>query len=394
VKLETQSPAPGKNRAGTARFPFLDLQGQFSAIREEVVEAVQRVLESQHFILGAEVSALEEELATLLDCKFAIGCASCSDALLLALMALDAGEGDEVVTAPFTFVATAGAIARLGARPVFVDIDADTFNLDPAYLEGAITPRTKAILPVHLFGLSADMDPILRVADQAGIPVIEDAAQAILARYRDHKVGSVGKFGCFSFFPSKNLGGAGDGGLITTDDADLADKLKLLRAHGSRTKYQYDLIGTNSRLDAMQAAILRVKLRHLDSWTEQRRRNARRYDQLFQEYGLAAEVQTPISPPECYHVYNQYTIRVTLRDQLKQHLALQGIPSEIYYPTPLHLQKAFQYLGYSSGDFPNSERAGDQVLSLPVCPELTEERQQMVVEEIRGFFRREARLAR
>lgn len=367
-------------------FPFLDLKAQYAQMRKEVMAAIERVMESQHFILGPEVSALEQELAAKLGAGFAIGCASGSDALLLALMALEVGPGDEVITPPFTFVATAGSIARLGATPKFVDIDEETFNLDPQRLSAAITPRTRAIMPVHLFGLSADMHWLLEIANQHGIPVIEDAAQAILAGYRGEMVGTMGKFGCFSFFPSKNLGGAGDGGFVTTNDSELAGKLKLLRAHGSRTKYDYDIIGMNSRLDALQAAILRVKLRHLGPWTEQRRSHAADYNRMFQEHQLTPYVHIPSAPPECHHVYNQYTIRVDRRDQLKQHLANQGIPSEIYYPSPLHLQPAFAYLGHKLGDFPASERASSQVLSLPVYPELQEEQQALVVEAIAEFY--------
>lgn len=367
-------------------FPFLDLKAQYAEISQEIKAAIERVLESQQFILGPEVSALEQELAAALNVRHAIGCASGSDALLLALMALEIGPGDEVITPPFTFVATAGSIARLGAKPVFIDIDPNTFNLDPAKLEATITGHTRAIMPVHLFGLSADMDAILKIADDRGIPVIEDAAQAILARYRNQMIGTIGKMGCFSFFPSKNLGGYGDGGLITTNDSELATRLKLLRAHGSRTKYDYDIIGTNSRLDSLQAAVLRVKLRHLDSWTEQRRSHAAYYNQLFQESRLPSEFRTPSAPPECHHVYNQYTICAERRDELKHYLASRGIPSEIYYPSPLHLQPAFAYLNHKLGDFPVSERICNQVLSLPVYPELSPEQQRLVVRTIKEFY--------
>jgi dTDP-4-amino-4,6-dideoxygalactose transaminase len=388
VRTETPVAAAAEQRQTKKAplFPFLNLQEQLRGIRDEIMAAIQRVLESQQFILGPEVNALEQELAATLNAQFAIGCASGSDALLLALMALEIGPGDEVITPPFTFVATAGSIARLGATPVFIDIDPDTFNLDPAKLAAAITSRTRAIMPVHLFGLSADMDPILKIAEQRGIPVIEDAAQAIGARYHERMIGTMGRMGCFSFFPSKNLGGYGDGGLITTNDAELAAKLKLLRAHGSRTKYDYDIIGVNSRLDALQAAILRVKLRYLDSWTEQRRSHAADYNRLFQEHGLSARVHTPSSPAECHHVYNQYTIRVEKRDELKQFLADRGIPSEIYYPSPLHLQPAFTYLGHKPGDFTASEQVCNQVLSLPVYPELSRSQQALVVQTIAEFY--------
>lgn len=369
------------------RFPFLDLKLQFRGIREEVIQAVERVLEVQNLILGDEVSTLEQELASLLQCEFAIGCASGSDALLLSLMALDVQPGEEVITTPLTFVATAGSIARLGARPRFVDIDPLTFNLDPQQLQHAITSRTRAVIPVHLFGLAADLQPILHIARQEGLAVIEDAAQAICARYGGRPVGSFGVLGCFSFFPSKNLGGAGDGGLITTNNPELADKLKILRVHGSRKKYEYLMVGVNSRLDALQAAILRVKLRHLNSWTEDRRRNAQRYGVLFREYDLGSQVQVPVSPENCYHVFNQFTVRVERRDQLRQYLRSRGIPTEIYYPEPLHLQPAFSYLGYRRGDFPAAESACRQVLSLPVYPEITEAQQRAVVDSIAAFYR-------
>ncbi len=369
------------------RFPFLDLKLQFRGIREEVIQAVERVLEVQNFILGDEVSTLEQELASLLQCEFAIGCASGSDALLLSLMALGVRPGEEVITTPLTFVATAGSIARLGARPKFVDIDPLTFNLDPQQLQHAITSRTRAVIPVHLFGLAADLQPILHIARQEGLAVIEDAAQAICARYGGRPVGSFGVLGCFSFFPSKNLGGAGDGGLITTNNPELADKLKILRVHGSQKKYEYLMVGVNSRLDALQAAILRVKLRHLNSWTEDRRRNAQLYSVLFREYDLASQVQVPVSPENCYHVFNQFTVRVERRDQLRQYLRSRGIPTEIYYPEPLHLQPAFSYLGYRRGDFPAAESACRQVLSLPVYPEITEAQQRAVVDSMAAFYR-------
>jgi dTDP-4-amino-4,6-dideoxygalactose transaminase len=368
--------------------PFLDLKAQFASIRGEVMAAVTHVMESQGFIMGPEVAALEEEIKPQVGCQYVFGCASGSDALLLALMALGVGPGDEVITVPFTFVATAGAIARLHAQPVFIDINPVTYNLDPEQLEKAITPQTKAIIPVHLFGLAADMTPIMEVANRHGIPVIEDAAQAIGAGYKGNPVGSLGTFGCFSFFPSKNLGGAGDGGLVTTNDAKFAAKLKLLRIHGSRSKYEYDIIGVNSRLDAIQAAILRIKLKHLDAWAAGRQRNADRYRQLFAERGLNEQVKAPSAPADYVHVYNQFTIRAKCRDELKDYLKQQGIPSEIYYPFPLHLQPAFSYLGYKPGSMPHSESAGTQVLSLPIYPELTREQLGSVVEAINGFYRR------
>ena len=362
--------------------PFLDLKAQFATIREEVFEAVRRTLESQHFILGPEVTELEHELAAVTQCKFAIACASGTDALILALRALGIGAGDEVVTTPFTFVASAGSIAQVGATPVFVDIDPQTFNIDPLQVEKALTPRTKAIMPVHLFGLTAAMEEINTIARRHGIPVVEDAAQAIGAQYHGRPAGSLGLVGCFSFFPSKNLGAAGDGGLITTNDALLADRLKLLHLHGARQRYEYEILGMNSRLDALQAAILRVKLRHLDEWNSRRRRNASRYRQFFQELGLADRAIMPLEPDHVSHVYNQFTIRVSERDGLREKLRGEGIPNEIYYPIPLHLQKAFDYLGYKHGDFPESERASNEVLSLPIYPELTENQQHAVVASI------------
>jgi dTDP-4-amino-4,6-dideoxygalactose transaminase len=366
-------------------FPFLDLKAQYATIRSEIDAAVQRVMESQHFILGPEVTALEKEVAAYVGAEFGISCASGSDALLLPLMALGVGLGDEVITTPFTFVATAGSIARLGAKPVFVDIDPATYNIDAEKLTAAVTPRTRAIMPVHLFGMAADMK---RISAAAGsIPVIEDAAQAIGATYGGRRVGTLGLCAGFSFFPSKNLGGAGDGGLITTNDRDFADKLYVLRTHGSRTKYDYELIGMNSRLDALQAAVLRVKLPHLDSWTAARQRNAARYNQWFREAGLEGTLTLPTVSEDCNHIYNQYVIRAPKRDVLKDHLRQRGIPSDVYYPSPLHLEPAFAYLGHQQGDFPESERASREVLALPVYPELSESQQRMVVEAVAGFYR-------
>lgn len=365
--------------------PFLDLKAQFATIREEIQDAVARTLESQQFILGPEVEAFEKEVGALTECSFSIGCASGSDALILALLALEIGPGDEVITAPFTFFASAGSIARVGAKPVFVDIDPQTFNLSPQAIPSAITPRTRAIMPIHLFGLSADMNKIHKVASAHRLPVVEDAAQAIGARYEGHPIGSLGLMGCFSFFPSKNLGGAGDGGMIITNDATLAGRLRLLHLHGARDKYEYELLGMNSRLDALQAAILRVKLRHLDGWAAARRRNADRYRELFREFHLESAVRLPIEPNDFTHVYNQFTIRSKNRDNLREHLRFRGIPSEIYYPKPLHLQAAFAYLGYKAGQFPDSEAASREVLSLPIYPELTEDQQRVVVSAIADF---------
>jgi len=380
--------APSPATPAALKFPLLDLRAQFATIRDEVMDAIARVMESQIFIMGPEVEALERELAAYTGARHAIACASGSDALLLSLMALDIGPGDEVITVPFTFVATAGSVARLRGTTVFVDVDPVTYNLDPARLEGAITPRTKAIMPVHLFGLAAEMKPILEIAERHNVPVIEDAAQAIGAKYQGRQAGTMAGFGCFSFFPSKNLGGAGDGGLITTHDPARHAKLRVLRNHGSHSKYDYDVIGMNSRLDALQAAILRIKLRHLDDWATGRRRNADIYRALFAEFGLNDVIGVPSGPENCFHVYNQFTIRCAQRDALKDHLRQNGIPSEIYYPRPLHLEPAFRSLGYKAGDFPESERACAEVLSLPIYPELKREQLRDVVATIADFFGR------
>jgi len=368
-------------------FPFLDLKAQYRTIRADIDSAIQRVMESQHFILGPEVESLEKEIAAYVQAGFGIACASGSDALLLALMALNIGPGDEVITTPFTFVATAGAIARLHARAVFVDIDPISYNLDAKKLQAAITARTKAIIPVHLFGMAADMDAIMKIADQHHLPVVEDAAQAIGARYGGQPVGSIGLCGCFSFFPSKNLGGAGDGGMVITNDAELADRIRVLHTHGGRSKYEYDIIGMNSRLDALQAAILRVKLRYLDAWAEGRALKAERYSALFRKRGLDSIIKLPQVLAKCQHIYNQYVIRVPRRDDLKAHMRLSGVPSEIYYPSPLHLQRAFTYLGYKPGDLHQAEIASQQVLAIPVFPEMSVEQQDQVVESIAEFYR-------
>ncbi|MGH9740428.1 MAG: DegT/DnrJ/EryC1/StrS family aminotransferase [Candidatus Acidiferrales bacterium] len=366
--------------------PFLDLKAQYVTIRTEVLHAVERILDSQHFILGKEVQLLESEIAEMVGAGAAVGCASGSDALYLALRALDIESGDEVITTPFTFVATAGAIARTGARPVFVDIDPQTFNLNPELLTAAITKKTRAIIPVHLFGLPADMKPILKIAAQHGIAVVEDAAQAIGATYDGKQVGSLGLFGCFSFFPSKNLGCAGDGGLVTTIEESLGDKLRLLRAHGSREKYSYEILGVNSRLDSLQAAILRVKLAHLKDWERQRIENGDVYRSLFAEYHLEELVTLPPVPANCKHVYNQFVIRSTERSKLRLFLREKGFSTEVYYPSPLHLQTAFSYLRYSAGDFPVSEAACREVLALPIYPELTEDVQNAIVRAIAQFY--------
>ncbi|HEV2424120.1 MAG TPA: DegT/DnrJ/EryC1/StrS family aminotransferase [Terriglobia bacterium] len=369
-------------------FPFLNLKAQYAEIETSVRDALDRVLSSQVFILGEEVNAFEAEMASVIDAPHAIGCASGSDALLLSLMALEVGPGDEVITTPFTFVATVGAVVRLGARPVFVDIDSATFNIDSSQLDAAVSARTRAIIPVHLFGLAADMDRVMEIATTKNIPVVEDAAQAIGARYRGRTVGSFGATGCFSFFPSKNLGGAGDGGLITTASRALAERLRLLRAHGAKTKYHYDLVGINSRLDSLQAAILRAKLPHLHRWSESRIDNAGRYRRFFADAGLLDVITLPTSSAGSVHVYNQFTIRTRERDRLRDFLKDRGIPSEIYYPVPLHLQRAFEFLGYKQDQFPKAESASREVLSLPIGPTLQPQQQAEVVEVIAGFYGR------
>jgi dTDP-4-amino-4,6-dideoxygalactose transaminase len=329
----------------------------------------------------------EEEVASKLGAKYAVGCASGTDALILALLAAGVGPGDEVITTPFSFVATAGSIAYIGATPVFVDIDPVTFNIDAQKIAAAVTAKTKAIMPVHLFGLPADLDPILAIAKANRLVVIEDAAQAIGARYRGQAVGTIGDFGCFSFFPSKNLGGAGDGGLITTIDAAKAERLRMLRGHGSKQRYFHEILGTNSRLDALQAAVLSVKLRHLDKWEAGRIDRADRYRQLFEKRGLSRHVASPQTPSgEFHHVFNQFTVRVQCRDELKDFLRSRGIPSEIYYPLCLHLQKAFEYLGYYAGQMPLAEKTSHEVLSLPVFPELTDANQDLIVQAIEDFY--------
>ena len=367
-------------------FPFVDLKAQFAAISAEILVSVTSVLERQQFILGREVEALEHEIADLVGCRFAIGCASGSDALLLSLMARGIGTGDEVITTPFTFVATASSIARLQARPVFVDIDAATYNLDANQLKRAITHKTRAIIPVHLFGLPAEMDSILEIAKAHGLDVIEDAAQSIGAQYRGKPVGGLGRCGCFSFFPSKNLGGAGDGGVVTTNDPNMADRLRILRSHGTRKKYECEMIGINSRLDEIQASILRVKLGHLGGWTSARQHNAETYRRLITEYGLSRWIILPAHPKDLLHVYNQFVIRTQQRDELAEFLRQAGIPTQVYYPSPLHLQPAFADLGYRLGDFPEAERASQEVLSLPIFAELTEDQQRVVVASISRFY--------
>jgi dTDP-4-amino-4,6-dideoxygalactose transaminase len=349
--------------------------------------AIAAVMESQHFILGSEVERLEEEIKSFTGAHFAVSCASGSDALLLSLMAVGVGRDDEVITSPFTFGATAGAIARLGARPVFVDIDPETVNLDGRKLAQAVTAKTKAIIPVHLFGLVADMDAVMSAAAQCQAAVVEDAAQSLGASYKGRAAGTMGTTGCFSFFPSKNLGGAGDGGLITTNAGDVATRLKALRVHGAPKKYQYQILGINSRLDALQAAILRVKLPHLPQWTEARRHNAQQYRRLFREHDLLRQVKLPVEPDSCVHAYNQFSIRVKSRDALLRHLQVHGVPTEIYYPSPLHLQPAYAFLGHGKGDFPQAEEGCREVLSLPIYPELKQDQLETVVSAIAAFYR-------
>jgi dTDP-4-amino-4,6-dideoxygalactose transaminase len=361
--------------------PLLDLKAQYADIKSELDQAVHRVLDSARFIGGPEVSGLEEEVARYCRTPHAIGCASGTDALLLALRALDIGPGDEVVTTAFSFFASAGAIVNAGARPVFVDIDPRTFNLDVHRLEAAITPLTKAVLPVHLFGQCCDITAVKAVCDKRQLYLIEDAAQAIGSEWEGKRAGSIGDLGCFSFFPSKNLGAAGDGGLITALDAALAERVKLLREHGAKPKYYHSLVGTNSRLDALQAAILRVKLHHLDRWSEKRAKNAALYDQLFE----GARLTRPYRDPRARHIYNQYVIRVRERDALRQHLTERGIGTEVYYPVPLHLQRCFAPLAYREGDMPQSEAAAQEVVALPIYPELTEEQIRYVASSVRDF---------
>ena len=370
------------------RVPLLDLEAQYTPLRGELLAAVTRVCDSQRFIMGPEVDALERELCAQLGVKHAITVSSGTDALLLALMALGIKAGDEVVTTTFSFFATAGAIVRVGATPVLVDIDPATFNIDPAQAAAAITPRTKAIMPVHLFGLGADMDPIMDAANRAGIPVIEDAAQAIGSAYKSRPLGTIGAFGCFSFFPSKNLGAFGDAGLLTTEDTALADRARLLRTHGMKPKYYHHLVGANFRMDALQAAVLRVKAPHLAQWTEGRRTNAARYRRLFHDAGLDA-VTLPVEPAGRTHIFNQFVIRTADRDGLKRHLDAEGIGNEIYYPVPFHLQPCFADLGYRQGAFPHAERAALESLAIPIYGELTAEQQEAVVSAIGQFVQRQ-----
>lgn len=367
--------------------PLLDIGAQHAPIRDALLGAIARVVDSSRFILGAEVDALERELVAALRVSHAIGVSSGTDALLAVLMALDVGPGDEVITSTYSFFASAGAIARLGAKPVLVDIQPETFNVDPRAVAAAITSRTRAIIPVHLFGQPADLAPIMDAAVPLGIPVIEDAAQAIGAVYNGQQVGSFGTFGCFSFFPTKNLGAAGEAGLVTTMSAERAETIRSLRNHGMEPKYVHHLVGGNFRLDAIQAAVLRVKLPYLDQWTHARQCNAARYRTWFRDAGLAEVVRAPAEAPNRTHIYNQFVIRVADRDRLRAHLERTGIGTEIYYPVPFHLQKCFAHLGYREGAFPEAEAAAREALALPIYGELSESQQATVVEAIARFYR-------
>jgi dTDP-4-amino-4,6-dideoxygalactose transaminase len=366
--------------------PLLDLKAQYSSIRSEIGEALQRVLDSQQFILGSEVEVFEQRIADFCNARSAIGVSSGTDALLVALMAIGTQFADEVITTAYSFFATAGVIARTGARPVFVDIDPQTFNIDSTALVSKITARTKAIIPVHLYGRCAEMNPVLAVAKTHGVYVVEDAAQAIGARDEEGRMaGGIGHIGCFSFFPSKNLGAFGDAGMVVAQDDHLAKTLRVLRVHGGYSKYQHRVVGGNFRLDALQAAVLQVKLKYLNRWTEARRQNAARYREYFSNAGLVEEIGLPQDAPG--HVYNQFVIRCPKRDELQAFLTTQGIGTEVYYPTPLHLQQCFAGLGYKNGDFPNAEKAALESLALPVYPELTDIQQRYVVERIKFFYR-------
>lgn len=365
--------------------PLLDLKEQYNSIKKEIDAAMKRVIDEQNFIMGEDVKLLESEVAAYCGSSYGIGVSSGTDALILALKALDIGEGDEVITSPFTFMATAGAISNVGAKPVFCDIEPKTYNIDPKGIEKNITKRTKAIMPVHLYGQSADMDPILAIAKSNKLKVIEDNAQAIGATYKGRKTGSMGDAGCISFFPSKNLGAFGDGGMVVTGSEEIADRIKVLRVHGSKKRYIHSVIGTNARLDNLQAAVLRVKLRHLDGWAEKRQANAALYNELFK----GSEVVTPYLLPGNTHVYHQYVISVPLgrRDALMDHLDKSGVEARVYYPIPLHMQECYIGLGYKPGTMPNSEKAALSTLALPVYPELGKEDVEFITSAIKTFLR-------
>jgi dTDP-4-amino-4,6-dideoxygalactose transaminase len=368
--------------------PLLALDRQYAVLKDDIRTAIERVCDSGRFVLGPDVAELEAELARALRVPHAISCASGSDALLLALMALDLEPGDEVILPSYTFFATASAVTRLGAVPIFADIDPVTYLIDPADVERKLSRRTKGIMPVHLFGRTADMDALLPIAKRAGVPIVEDAAQSILSTWHGRCSGGLGDVGCFSFYPTKNLGGAGDGGFLTTTREDVAAKLRLLRVHGMEPRYYHDLVGINSRLDSIQAAVLRVKLPHLDDWTTARQTNAARYMELFAAYDLTGRIAVPTDEPRGRHVWNQFVIRVAdgHRDTLRSHLAKAGIGTEIYYPVPLHMQKCFTFLGWQKGDLPETERAAEETLALPIFPELTADEQRTVVGRIAEYF--------
>ena len=400
TSTSSTSPSPSTSMPVPEPVPLLDLKAQYQTIRAEVQEAIERVVASQYFILGPEVDALEKEVAAYSQCAHGVGVSSGTDALLVALMVIGLEPGDEVITTPYSFFATAGSIARLGAIPVFVDIEPKTYNLDPAGIEAALTARTRAILPVHLFGQMADMEPIVEIAQRHGLYVIEDAAQAIGAEYSGQRAGSMGHLGCFSFFPSKNLGGFGDGGMVVCNDGDLAERVRLLRGHGAKPKYYHQVVGGNFRLDALQAAVLRVKLKYLEEWTAARQRNAATYRRLFGEgdgadegrggsdgesdgAGRGGSVGLPVELPDRRHIYNQFVIRTAVgRDELLSHLKANQIGCEVYYPVALHRQECFTGLGYGPGSLPESEAAAQQTLALPIYPELTETQQQTVVRAV------------
>ncbi len=381
------------------KVPLLDLKAQYGAIKAEMDAAVAEVMESQHFILGPQVQKCEQAIAAYSGCTYGVGVSSGTDALLICLMAEGIGPGDEVITTPYTFFATAGSVARVGAKPVFVDIDPASYNLNPAQLEAKITPNTRAIIPVHLYGQMADMDAVMQVAQKHGLVVIEDAAQAIGAEYKGRRAGAIGHYGCFSFFPSKNLGAAGDGGMVVTQDAQRAENLMRMRAHGSKPKYYHKVIGGNFRLDTLQAAVVSAKLGHLDDWTAARQRNAERYNRLFGESGLRIANSSDYGmkrndSPQLYlpqtvtdrHIFNQYVIRTSRRDQLRTALQEKGVGTEIYYPVPMHLQECFAYLGHKVGAFPESEGAANETLALPIYPELSEPQARYVVQCVAEFF--------
>jgi dTDP-4-amino-4,6-dideoxygalactose transaminase len=357
--------------------PMVDLKAQYKRLKNEIKSALTEILESGHFVLGLNVEAIEREIASYHSVKYAVGLASGTDALHLCLRAIGIKRGDEVITTPFTFVATAEAITYVGAVPVFVDIDRRTLNLDPAKIEEKITPKTKAILPVHLFGQPADMKEIMEIAQKHNLKVIEDCAQAFGARYKGAVVGSIGDAGCFSFYPSKNLGAYGDGGMVITNSSKIFETVRLLRNHGSTSAYQHNFIGFNSRLDEIQAAILRIKLKYVDIYNEKRRNIARLYTSI-----IGSVVQCPVETPDRTHVYQQYTIRTPRREEIRKNLTDNSISSVIYYPVPLHLQEAFKYLGYKAGDFPESEAAAKEVLSLPIYPELEPDKVRFICDVI------------